>query len=123
MAHFAELNDNNVVTRIIVVDNKDTTDENGKEVEAIGIAFCQNLFGGRWIQTSYNGKFRKRYAGIGFKYDADLDAFIAPKPFPSWSFNREICDWEAPIPKPTTPPSENKQYYWLEDTMSWHEDF
>ncbi len=78
MAHFAELDDNNVVKRVIVVDNKDTADENGNEVEAIGIAFCQNLLGGNWIQTSYNGNFRGKYASIGDTYDPIKDEFVSP---------------------------------------------
>ncbi len=118
MAHFAELNDNNVVTRIIVVDNKDTTDENGNEVEAVGITFCQNLFGGRWIQTSYNNNFRVRYAGIGYTYDASLDAFIPPKLFSSWVFNSSAYVWDPPVPAP----NDDKNYYWDEATLSWIEE-
>jgi hypothetical protein len=117
MAHFAELDENNIVTRVIVVDNQDTLDENGNEVEEIGIAFCQNLLGGRWLQTSYNGKFRKHYAGVGFKYDTDLDAFIAPKPFASWVFNSQTYNWDAPSPMP----QDGKGYYWDEATLSWVE--
>jgi len=78
VAHFAELDGNNVVTRVIVVDNKDTSNENGNEVEAIGIAFCQNLLGGNWIQTSYNANFRGKYAGIGDTYDPIKDEFVSP---------------------------------------------
>jgi hypothetical protein len=117
VAHFAELNDNNVVTRVIVVDNKDTTDENGNEVEAIGAAFCQNLLGGRWVQTSYNSNFRVRYAGIGYTYDASLDAFICPQPYPSWTLNSQTCDWDPPTPKP----DDGKSYRWDEATLSWVE--
>ena len=87
MAHFAELDANNVVQRVIVVANKDTADANGNEVESIGVAFCQKLFGGTWVQTSYNGNFRGRYAGVGYTYDPGLDEFVAP-PEPS--------DLEAP---------------------------
>jgi hypothetical protein len=79
MAHFAEINNNNIVTRVIVVANEEILD-NGVESEAKGIAFCQSLFGGNWVQTSYNGNIRKNYAGIEFIYDPILDAFIAPKP-------------------------------------------
>ena len=84
MAHFAEIDANGVVQRVIVVANKDTADVDGNESEAIGVAFCQKLLGGNWVQTSYNGNFRKRYAGIGYKYDADLDAFVPPQPYPYW---------------------------------------
>jgi hypothetical protein len=117
VAHFAELNDNNVVTRVIVVDNKDTMDESGNEVEAIGVAFCQDLLGGRWVQTSYNGNFRVRYAGIGYTYDVSLDAFIRPQPYPSWTLNSQTCDWDAPTPKP----DDDKFYNWDEATLSWVE--
>lgn len=82
MAHFAELDDNNVVTRVIVVDNKDTSNENGNEIEAIGIAFCQNLLGGNWVQTSYNANFRGKYAGIGDTYDPIKDEFVSPVTLP-----------------------------------------
>jgi hypothetical protein len=78
MAHFAELDSNNVVLRVVVVDNKDTSDAAGVEKEYIGAAFCERLFGGNWKQTSYNGNFRKNYAGIGYTYDAELDEFVPP---------------------------------------------
>lgn len=117
MAHFAELDGNNVVTRVIVVDNKDTSDENGNEVEAIGIAFCQNLLGGNWVQTSYNNNFRVHYAGVGYTYDTALDAFIPPKPYPSWVLNSQTCNWDAPVPRP----DDGKSYDWDESTTSWVE--
>lgn len=78
MAHFAELDANNVVLRVIVVDTKDNSTAEGVEKESIGQAFCERLFGGRWIQTSYNNNFRKVYAGIGYTYDPILDEFVAP---------------------------------------------
>jgi len=78
MAHFAELDENNVVIRVIVVANDELIDENGYESEAKGVAFCESLLGGNWKQTSYNGNFRKNYAGIGHIYDATEDAFIEP---------------------------------------------
>lgn len=117
MAHFAELDANNVVLRVIVVGNKDTSDANGVEKESIGKAFCERLFGGNWVQTSYNGNMRKRYAGIGYSYDPTLDAFIAPKPYPSWSLNVGTAEWEAPIPMPT----DGKMYAWDEATGQWLE--
>ena len=117
MAHFAELDENNVVTRVIVVANKDTADANGNEVESIGVAFCQRLFGGNWKQTSYNGNIRKNYAGIGYVYDAAIDAFVPPKPFPSWVLNTNTAQWQAPIPMPT----DGKMYSWDEATQSWVE--
>lgn len=94
MAHFAQLDDNNTVLQVIVVHNNELLDENGQESEAKGIAFCQSLFGGNWKQTSYNGNFRKNYAGIGFTYDEPRDAFIAPKPEGNWILDEEICQWK-----------------------------
>ena len=81
MAHFAQLDENNVVTQVIVVSNDDTSDSNGVEAESIGVAFCQKLFGANtnWKQTSYNGNIRGNYAGIGYSYNAELDAFIPPQ--------------------------------------------
>lgn len=116
MAHFAELDDNNVVKRVVVINNEDTCDENGNEVESIGVSFCQNLFGGgRWLQTSYNGKLRKRYAGMGYTYDANYDAFIPPKPYPSWIFDEPNLSWTSPVPLPT----DDMPYDWDEATTSW----
>lgn len=115
MAHFAELDENNVVKRVIVVSNKDTSDANGNEVESIGIAFCQKLLGGTWVQTSYNGNFRKNYAGIGSTYDAAIDAFVPPKPYPSWVLNPDTARWEPPVPMP----SDGNMYMWDEATQSW----
>ena len=117
MAHFAQLNEDNLVTQVIVVANEDTADKDGVENEAIGIAFCTNLLGGRWVQTSYNGNIRKNYAGIGYKYDATLDAFIPPQPFESWTLNEETAQWEAPTPYP----DDGKRYSWDEATTSWVE--
>ena len=95
MAHFCQLDENNIVTQVIVVGNDDCTDANGNEVESIGVAFCQKLLGAEtnWKQTSYNNSTRVRYAGIGYSYNAELDAFISPKPFASWVLNEETADW------------------------------
>ncbi len=117
MAHFAQLDENNVVTQVIVVANKDTADANGVEKEYIGAAFCERLLGGTWKQTSYNGNMRKRYAGIGFTYNAELDAFISPKPYPSWVLNNTTADWEAPVAQP----DDGKMYTWDEATLNWIE--
>ena len=114
MAHFAQLDDNSVVTQVIVVHNNELLD-NGLESEAKGIAFCQSLFGGTWVQTSYNGNIRKNYAGIGYIYDAGRDAFIPPQPFDSWLLDEAICNWQAPIPMPT----DGNLYRWDEQTISW----
>ena len=96
MAHFAEIDENGVVLRVIVVGNKDTADANGVEKEHIGAAFCERLFGGTWKQTSYNGNIRKNYAGIGYSYDATRDAFIPPQPYASWVLDELTCQWKAP---------------------------
>ena len=116
MAHFAELDENNVVKRVIVVDNKDTSDANGNEIESIGVAFCQKLLGGNWKQTSYNGNIRKNYAGIGYTYHADIDAFVAPQPYPSWTLDAN-AQWQAPVPMPT----DGKMYSWDEAAQAWTE--
>ena len=116
MAHFAQLNEENLVTQVIVVANQDTTDSDGMENEAVGAAFCANLLGGTWKQTSYNARIRKNYAGIGYKYDATLDAFIAPQPYPSWTLD-ENAQWKAPVDMPT----DDKRYTWNEETTSWDE--
>lgn len=117
MAHFAELDENNIVLRVIVIDNKDTSDAYGVEKEYIGAAYCERLYGGNWKQTSYNGNFRKRYAGIGYKYESTLDAFIPPKPFPSWTLNNTTAAWQAPV----ACPDDGKMYRWDELSLSWVE--
>ena len=116
MAHFAQLDNNNIVTKVIVVHNNELLD-NGVESESKGIAFCQSLFGGNWKQTSYNGNIRYNYAGIGYSYDEERDAFIAPKPYTSWVLDEDTCRWQAPVPYPT----DDKRYNWNESTLSWDE--
>jgi hypothetical protein len=118
MAHFAQLDENNVVTQVIVVSNNELLDANGQEREELGVAFCQKLFGGNWKQTSYNHNMRVRYAGIGYSYNADLDAFVPPKPYDSWTLNNTTASWDAPTPMPVV---EGKTYYWDEPTTSWVE--
>lgn len=114
MAHFAQLDENNVVTQVIVIDNKDTADAHGTEKEHIGAAFCERLFGGTWKQTSYNGNMRKNYAGIGYTYQADIDAFVPPQPYASWTLNAD-AQWQAP----TAMPTDGAMYSWDEATQSW----
>jgi hypothetical protein len=116
MAHFAQLNTSSIVHEVIVVDNSNILDPDGKESEAVGIAYCQSLFGVEtlWRQTSYHGSFRKNYAGIGYTYDASLDAFIAPQPYPSWTLDTQTCQWVAPVPMPT-----DGYYTWSEDLRRW----
>ena len=115
MAHFAELDANNVVLRVIVVDTKDNSTADGVEKESIGQAFCERLLGGNWIQTSYNNNMRVRYAGIGYSYNPTLDAFIPPQPYPSWTLDNTTADWKAPVPYPT----DDKNYIWNETTQAW----
>lgn len=119
MAHFAKLDENNIVLEVHSVNNKELLDENGVEQESKGIAFLIDWSGGytNWKQTSYNGNFRKRYAGIGFTYDPARDSFIPPKPYPSWVLNESTCDWEPPSPMPT----DEKPYVWDEESVSWVE--
>ena len=112
MAHFAELI-NGIVARVIVVSNADTA-SNGVEDGAIGAAFCHNLFGGEWLQTSYNGNMRFNYAGIGYTYDTVRNAFVAPKPFASWVLDEAICRWNAPVAMPS-----EGMWMWDEATVSW----
>lgn len=117
MAHFAQLNDQNIVLQVIVIHNNDCLDDMGMESETKGIEFCNSLIPGNWVQTSYNANIRKNYAGIGFTYDQQRDAFIAPKPFSSWILNETTCQWEAPV----TYPNDGKYYYWNEETLQWIE--
>ena len=117
MAHFAEIIDG-IVARVIVVDNADTA-QGGVEDGAIGAAFCHNLLGGEWVQTSYNNNIRYNSAGIGYTYDTVRDAFYTPKPYPSWVLNETTCLWEAPVPMPV--PNNPPQYVWDEATLGWVE--
>ena len=118
MAHFAKIGLNNIVTEILVVANRETMDSTGVEHESIGVEFLKTLTGHEtWVQTSYNGTIRKNYAGIGYTYDSQRDAFIPPKPYPSWTLNEETCNWTAPVLYPT----DGKMYSWDEATLSWVE--
>ena len=123
MAHYAFLDNNNVVTEVItgVDENIIQTDTDGTQVGGnteAWEAFYGNLRGQVCKRTSYNGNIRKNYAGIGMTYDAARDAFIAPKPFNSWVLDEATCRWQAPTPMPTV---EGKVYYWSEDDLSWRE--
>jgi len=119
MAHFAKLDNNNIVTKVIVINNNELLDQDGNEIEQKGIDFCKSLYGQdtNWVQTSYNNKFRKHYAFTGARYDNVLDAFIAPKLYESWILNENTCTWEAPIPKP----DQNTMYIWNEEILNWVE--
>ena len=116
MAHFAKLDDNNLVVEIHCVHNNELLID-GVEVEEKGINFLTGWSGGHtnWRQTSYNGTFRKNYAGIGYTYDPDRDAFIPPQPFPSWTLNEDTCIWQAPVPMSM----DGKIYSWDELTQTW----
>lgn len=104
MAHFAELNNDSIVQRVIVVSN---------DKEAEGETYCHDLLGGDWKQTSYNGNIRKNFAAIGYTYDAGKDAFIPPQAFPSWTLDETTCQWKAPVDYP----SDGKKYTWEETTI------
>lgn len=124
MAHFAEIDENNLVLRVLVVDNENVLDENGNENEQVGIKFLQNIFGldTRWVQTSYNGNFRYRYAGIEMIYDENLDVFLPPKIYQSWILNNETYDWDPPINEPELTEEQKSQrgyYEWNEDIIDW----
>jgi hypothetical protein len=115
MVHFAELDENNIVLRVIVVGDDDCKDGSGNESEAVGAAFCNRLLSGIWKQTSYTSRIRKNYAGMGFTYDEGRDAFIPPQPFPSWTLNETTAYWESPVPYPTN----GGVYMWDEEVLSW----
>jgi hypothetical protein len=118
MAHWAEIDENNLVTRVLVGNNNDSNE---------GYDWLIENLGGTWVKTSYNTHggvhngggtpLRKNYAGIGYTYDADRDAFIPPQPFESWVLNEDTCLWEAPVEYP----SDGKIYIWDEDVTNWVE--
>jgi hypothetical protein len=110
MSHFAEIDENNIVLRVLVV--PDEQEHRGQEYLANDVGL-----GGLWVQTSYNGNIRKKFAGIGDKYDEQRDAFISPKPFDSWVLNEDTYIWEAPVAMP----DDGKMYSWNEETISWNE--
>ena len=114
MAHFARIDENGVVQQVVVVDNKDTSDASGVEKEHIGAAHLEKILGGTWKQTSYNGNIRKNYAGIGYTYRSDIDAFVPPQPFASWTLNAN-AQWEAPTPMP----NDGQMYTWDEASTNW----
>jgi hypothetical protein len=106
MANWAEINEDNIVTRVTVGDNNDFDE---------GYQWLIDNLGGTWIKTSYNSNIRKNYAGIGFKYDEERDAFIPPKPFNSWNLNEDTCLWDPPIEYP----KDENYYFWDEESVSW----
>lgn len=120
MAHFAELDSENKVVRVLFIENYLLNDENGVENPDKGVSFLLDNLGNerRWIQTSYNNNIRVRYAGIGYTYDETLDAFIPPKPHNSWILNETTANWEAPVPMPDDA-AEGSYYQWNEDIINW----
>jgi hypothetical protein len=108
MAHFAEINENNIVLRVVVTDNDDP---NGDE----GYQWLVDNLGGAWVKTSFNGTIRKQFAGTGYTYNADADVFVSPKPFESWTLD-ENFDWQPPVAKP------KGACYWDEETLNWVEE-
>ena len=124
MAHFAQLDENNIVTQVIVLGPKSCCDHNGTELEMLGIAHCKRKYGvdTNWVQTSYNNNIRANYAGVGFTYDSENDVFIPPKPFPSWVLDSNY-QWVSPVGYATTLTQAQidagQSYLWDEDTQSW----
>jgi hypothetical protein len=106
MAHFAEIDSDNKVIRVIVVSN---------DLEANGAQWCHDTFGGTWVQTSYNATIRKNYAGQGYTWDSVKDAFIPPQPYPSWLLNEDTCQWQPPVAMP----QDGQMYSWDESSLSW----
>lgn len=117
MAHFAKLDENNVVLEVHVVHDNELIDENGVQQEQKGIEFLINWSGGyqHWKQTSRDGRLRKNFAVLGGVYDVQRDAFIQPKPYASWSLNEETCQWVPPVARP----NDGAFYYWDEDKVCW----
>ena len=108
MAHFAEIDNSNNVLRVIVV---------ADEYESNGVEWCNNLFGGTWVQTSFNNRIRKQFCGVGFKYLPDADVFVTPQPFPSWTLDSNH-DWQPPTPMPSDASTDNP-YGWNEEELEW----
>jgi hypothetical protein len=115
MAHFAQII-NNLVQKVIVIDNLILLDENNQEQEQLGIDFCKSLLGSdtEWVQTSYNNSIRYNYAGIGFTWDPVNQAFYAPQPFNSWTLDSNY-HWQPPVPYPT----DGNEYFWDESIQDW----
>ena len=116
MANFARIDEHGFVDLVIFVSNADIIDEFGNETEEAGIAFCNSVIEGNWIQTSYNGNSRKNFAGVGYFYDPEKDAFIPPKNFPSWVLDEDKCVWVPPVPMPS-----QGSWSWDEDSLTWVE--
>jgi len=117
MAYFAKLGTGNIVEQVISINNAVIIDSNGVEQEQLGVDFINKLYNTRdvWKQTSYNNNIRKNFAGIGYQYDQARDAFIPPKPYPSWTLNETTCLWEAPVAYP----DDDNRYTWNESNQTW----
>lgn len=130
MAYFAEIDEANLVVRVLALADSDTVDASGAESEAVGAEYLSSALGGRWRQTSYNTSggvhalggepLRKNFAGIGYIFDPERDAFIPPSPFASWKLDDSTCTWLAPVPLPTDAGPDNK-YYWNDEQGKWTE--
>jgi hypothetical protein len=116
MAHYAQLDNSNKVINVVVVNNNVTFNDDGIEVEDLGINHLKSIYGNDtiWVQTSINDNIRKQYAAVGGSYDTSNDVFLMPKPFSSWTLN-DTFDWEAPEPYPT----DGEKYFWDEDNQDW----
>lgn len=126
MAHFAEIGLDNIVLRVLVVNDNDTKNSDGIEQESIGSAFLRSVYGGTWLQTSYNKRIRKNFACIGGYYDSSRDAFIPPKPFPSWRLDEDTCTWQPPEGQPKPTDHENdplilNTWEWREEGQFWEQ--
>jgi hypothetical protein len=108
MSHFAQIDENNIVIQVCTGSNSDPNRDEGYQL-------LVDTFGGRWIKTSYNNSIRKNYAGIGYRYDEERDAFIPPKPFESWFLDEETCNWKPPIDRP----EDENIYKWNEESQTW----
>ena len=125
MGHFAELDENNKVIRVVVGCNQDIANNGGELSEQAANHFATvcplSTNGVKWVQTSYNNNFRKQYAGINYTYDPIKDKFISPQPFPSWNLDNND-NWQAPVPKPSLTEEqklEGKEYKWNEENLNW----
>jgi hypothetical protein len=115
MAHFAKIDENNIVRRVVVINNSVLLDSDGNEQESLGVEFCAQTFSGTWKQTSYNSNIRKNFASLGYSYNSSIDAFVPPKPFDSWVLDTEIAEYVAPVDMP----NDENEYIWNEETTSW----
>jgi len=128
MAHFAQIDENNKVVQVVVIETRHTSTPDGTEKESIGAAYCEHLFGGKWVKTSYNTlngehlqggtPFRGNFAGVGYTYDENNNIFYPPQPYPSWTIAGPNWRWIPPTPRP----NDSKIYHWNEDTKNWDLD-